>query len=114
MDPSSNHLERPDVVAAIRGGDPEQPMEAEPDIAGSSHTEALFWRGVYREILTLEESVLARIRHLMLAQSETSKREVEISNVPVIVAQVERFRARLGFWEARLRVVEPAGDAAGR
>jgi len=109
MDTRKNQYDRPDVVAAIRGGDPGQPMETEPDIAGSSQTEALFWRGVYREILTLEESVLARIRHLMLAQSETSRREVEISNVPVIVAQVERFRARLGYWEARLRVVEAGG-----
>lgn len=109
---SKEHVQqRPDVVAAIRGGDTEQPMETEPDIHTSSLKEALFWRGTYREILIMEEKVLARIGELMAAQSETSRREVGLSNVPVIAAQVERFRSRLGYWDARLHLLQPKGNS---
>jgi hypothetical protein len=38
----------------------------------------------------------------MDSHSEVVKGEVELANVPVVVAQAERFRQRLGFWEARI------------
>ena len=97
---------RPDVTAAIRGGDVDQAMEGEQAIETSSLDQAVFWRDTYREILTMEESVMARVVELMAAQSATARREVELSNVPVIAAQVERFRSRLGFWETRLKALE--------
>lgn len=77
-------------------------MDGEPDPATASLELALFWRGIYTEILTMEESVLERIRQLMAAQSRQARREVELTNVPVVVAQADRFRVRLGFWEARV------------
>ena len=60
-------------------------MEGEPDPATASLELALFWRKVYREILTMEEAVLARIRALMADQSSEARREVELTNVPVVV-----------------------------
>jgi hypothetical protein len=50
---------RPDVAAAIRGGDTEQGMEEEHDIASSSLEEAMFWRRTYSEIVAMEEAVMA-------------------------------------------------------
>jgi hypothetical protein len=97
---------RPDVTAQIRGADLEQGMDGEQDIATSSVDQAVFWRDTYREILAMEESVMARVVELMAAQSVTARREVELSNVPVIAAQVERFRSRLGYWEKRLQALE--------
>lgn len=67
--------------------------------------QALYWRQIYTEILAMEEKVLVRIRQLMLTQSDEARREVELTNVPVVVAQAERFRQRLGYWEARVRQV---------
>jgi hypothetical protein len=99
---------RPDVAAQIRGADTEQAMEGEQDIATSSVEQAVFWRNTYREILAMEESVMVRVLELMAAQSATARREVELSNVPVIAAQVERFRSRLGYWETRLKRLQPA------
>ena len=64
--------------------------------------QALYWKQIYTEILTMEEKVLATIRKLMVGQSEEGQREVELTNVPVVVAQVERFRQRLSNWEARI------------
>lgn len=65
--------------------------------------QALYWTEIYTEILAMEEKVLAKIRSLMVAQSKEGQREVELTNVPVVVAQAERFRQRLGYWEARVQ-----------
>jgi hypothetical protein len=100
---------RPDVDAAVRGGDWSQRMNGEGPPGDATIKQALYWRKIYTEILAMEEQVLVRIRQLMLTQSEESRREVELTNVPVVVAQAERFRQRLGYWQAR--VVELRGAA---
>ena len=81
-------------------------MDGEVDPAHASREQAVFWTRVYREILEMEEKVLARVTELMHAQSATARREVELTNVPVIEAQAARFRDRLGYWETRLRQLE--------
>jgi hypothetical protein len=93
---------RPDVDAAMRGGDWTQTMDGEGAPADSTLEHALYWRQIYTEILTMEEKVLDRIRQLMNKQSDEVRREVELTNVPVVVAQAERFRQRLGYWDARI------------
>lgn len=98
--------DRPDVVAAIRGGDPHQPMDGEADPASASLEQARYWRQIYSEILTMEEKVMDRIQALMAKQSPQARREVEQSNVPVVAAQADRFRKRLGFWTERVRELE--------
>jgi len=100
---------RPDIVAATRGGDDSVGMDDEADPARASLDQALFWRGIYSEILEMEESVLFRIRQLMRQQSPQARREVELTNVPVVVAQVERFRARRGMWDSRVKTHELRG-----
>ena len=70
--------------------------------------QALHWRQIYTEILDMEEKVLKRIHQLMDKQSDEARREVEVTNVPVFVAQAERFRQRLGYWEARVHELNRA------
>jgi hypothetical protein len=93
---------RPDIDAAVRGGDWTLAMDGEGVPSHATLEHALYWRQIYTEILGLEESVLKRIRHLMATQSDEARREVELTNVPVVVAQAERFRQRLGYWDARV------------
>jgi hypothetical protein len=100
--------ERPDVDAAERGGDWSQAMDGEGAPADATLEHAIYWRQIYSEILEMEEKVLARIRQLMATQSAEGQREVELTNVPVVVAQAERFRQRLSYWEAR--VLQLDGD----
>ena len=78
-------------------------MDGEVDPATASKEEALFWTGIYGEIWEMEEKVLARVHELMVDQSETARREVQLTNVPVIEAQSARVRERLGYWQQRLR-----------
>ncbi|HZQ49160.1 MAG TPA: hypothetical protein VFB69_02520 [Candidatus Dormibacteraeota bacterium] len=103
---------RPDIDAAIRGGDWSLRMDGEGIPADASLQQALYWRQIYVEILAMEESVLDRIQKLMALQSEVARHEVEMTNLPVVVAQAEKFRQRLGYWEARVRQLEDAQPPA--
>jgi hypothetical protein len=102
--------DRPDIVAATRGGDDSLGMEGEADLATASLEQARFWKNIYTEILTMEEAVLERIQRLMADQSPQARREVELTNVPVVVAQAERFRSRLGFWASACERLDGQGD----
>ncbi|HUZ88957.1 MAG TPA: hypothetical protein VMU49_03915 [Candidatus Acidoferrales bacterium] len=97
---------RPDVVAAVRGGDLNQAMDGEGDPRSASLKEALYWSQIYREISTMEDKVMDRIQQLMAKQSPVARQEVELTNVPVVAAQAEKFHQRLGFWTARVRELE--------
>jgi hypothetical protein len=94
--------ERADVTAARRGGDTEQRMDTEADPVTATMDQALYWRKIYSEIVTMEEGVLARIRELMADQSPEARLEAELSNVPVVEAQLARFRQRHGYWDERV------------
>jgi hypothetical protein len=103
--------DRPDIVAATRGGDDSVGMHGEADPATASLEQAMFWRNIYSEILTMEEAVLARIKQLMADQSPQAREEVELTNVPVVAAQADRFRSRLGFWESRVEALSTGAVA---
>jgi hypothetical protein len=106
MNLSDDDALRPDMVAAARGGDPSRAMDGEGDPKSASMEQALYWRAIYREILAMEEKVMERIQVLMTQQSPQARREVELTNVPVVAAQAERFRQRLGFWTSRVLELE--------
>ena len=110
MTPQEAAPSRPDIIAAIRGGDDSLGMEGEADIATASLEQALFWRNIYSQILAMEEAVLERIQQLMADQSPEARREVELTNVPVVVAQAARFRSRLAFWETACERIEGTLD----
>ena len=84
-------------------------MEGEGAPDKATIKQALYWRQIYTDILAMEEKVLVRIRQLMVDQSDEGRREVELTNVPVVVAQAERFRQRRGYWD--VRVVELGGGS---
>jgi 3-phenylpropionate/cinnamic acid dioxygenase small subunit len=65
--------------------------------------QALFWSKIYGEILAMEEKVMARVQELMAAESPRVRREVQLTNVPVIASQVERFRQRHEYWTLKVR-----------
>lgn len=97
------------LAAARRGGDSNQAMDGEGDPRHATQMEVAYWLQVYTEILAMEEKVLVRIQDLMTTQSPAARREVELTNLPVIESQVERFRQRLGYWRARRIELDGAG-----
>lgn len=99
---------RPDISAEVRGGDPNQRMDDEVDIRVATLDQAVFWTGIYSEILAMETDVLSRVYELMALQSPRVRREVEQSNVPVITAQLSRFAHRHSVWQDRVAELEAA------
>jgi len=97
---------RADLVGAIRGGDPDQTTESEGDHKAASLAHALYWQGIYIEILAMQEPVIERIRGLMAEQSPDLRHQVEETSAPVVEPLADRFRERLGFWTARVRELE--------
>jgi hypothetical protein len=112
MNHNHGSQKRPDIVAATRGGDNSLGMDDEIDPATATLEQALYWRNIYTEILAMEEAVLARIRQLMSSQSPEARREVELTNVPVVVSQVERFRVRHGIWDSLVHTYQDQGGPA--
>ena len=110
---TSGRRDRSDLWAAVRGGDTEQGMEGERDPKTASLEQARYWSQVYAEILAMEEQVMERIRELMTHQSAEVRRDAELTNVPVIAAQVERFRRRLSYWTVRVAELEPPPQPMG-
>jgi hypothetical protein len=98
------------MAAASRGGDPDQLMDGEADLGSASMEQALFWTKVYGEILSMEEKVMARVQELMATQSPRVRREVQLTNVPVIASQVERFRQRHVYWDLKVRELQLADE----
>ena len=94
--------DRPDIAAARRGGDISVGMDGEGETILASVDATLFWRNTYSELVALEEGVLDRVQGLIVALSAEARHEVELTNVPVFEAQLERFRSRLRLWETRL------------
>ncbi len=105
---------RPDVAAEERGGNPDQAMTSEPEGAIASLEEARFWRDTYAEILQMEVEVMARVNELMATATPAVRLEAEMSNVPVIGAQVDRFRHRHTFWTDRVAELTPVSATARR
>ena len=101
-------LDRPDIRAAERAGDWSKGLDGEGNPADSTLQHANYWKGIYTDILEMQEKVLNRIRILMALEPIEIQREVELTNVPVVVAQVERFRQRLGYWDARIAELDRA------
>ena len=65
---------RPDIDAAVRGGDWTRRMEGEGIPGHATMEQALYWRQIYTEILGMEENVLKRIGQLMSTQSRVAQR----------------------------------------
>lgn len=93
---------RPDIAAAIRGGDISLGMEDEVVVETADREQAIFWQRIYTEVLAMELSVADHMKLLMNELSPQSRAEVARTNLPVIEAQAEKFKDRLEFWNTRL------------
>jgi len=102
MASSPDPADRDDVVAAARGGDPDQPMDGECDPNVASLDQAVHWRNSYGEVLALEESVRDQVVQLSASTAQHIRREIDLTFLPVITAQAARFRRRHRIWTARV------------
>lgn len=84
-------------------------MDDEGTPEDSTLDQAVYWTQIYGEILTYEMTVLAQMQELMIGRSGEARREIELTNIPVVAAQAEKFRKRHGYWSARVQELQSRG-----
>ena len=59
--------------------------------------------GIYAEIVAMDQTIIERVRQLIAGQSGDSDREAYLSNLRLVLAQLQRVGERLTFWNGRVR-----------
>jgi hypothetical protein len=98
-------MESPEIEAARKGADPNQPMDGE-DPSAQSPDVARRWLRAYAELESLETELLDLLALRTAHMSKEARQEAAETNFPVLVSQLERFHKRLDFWQQRKREVE--------
>ena len=66
-------------------------------------TQAQFMVRIYAEIVAMDEVILERVRQLAAAQTVSVDQEPYLSNLRLILAQMEKVGERIDFWNAGIR-----------
>src|SRR3989442_2705355 len=93
--------------AAWQGADLERPISGE-NPESESLEEARRWVRAYGHLVTLEQALFDLLAKMIPGMPRDAQREAELTNLPVIASQVERFRHRLDYW------VKPERGLEGR
>lgn len=94
--------------AAWEGADLERTILGEDPESRSLET-ARHWVSVYSYLAELEQELLDLLARTIPSMPGEAQREAEQTNLPVLAAQVERFRHRLEFWTRIKRELEESG-----
>ena len=63
--------------------------------------DARHWLAIYRELIAFKANVLARVQAQVRRLPATARAEATATDVPILEAQLERYRRRLEFWYQR-------------
>jgi hypothetical protein len=75
------------------------------DRAEVAITQAQYMLGIYAEILAMDNSIMERIRQIIVRQSENGDREADLTNLRLVLAQLQKIGQRIAYWNARLRAL---------
>jgi hypothetical protein len=81
--------------------DPSSGLPGE-DPSSSRPEDAVHWISVYSELLSLKRTLISRSRALEEGLTDDALREAHIDE-RLLLAQQDRYRARLRYWQARAR-----------
>jgi hypothetical protein len=59
------------------------------------------WWKAYAELESLETALIDLLAERAAAMSEDARREASETNLPVLLAQLQRFKARHAYWRER-------------
>lgn len=86
--------------AAWEGADLERPLDGE-DPESRSLADAQHWIGVYHQLVQLEQEMLDVLARVIPSMPDEAQKEAEVTNLPVLASQIERFKHRLAYWQQR-------------
>jgi 23S rRNA maturation mini-RNase III len=79
------------------------PKRDSADQTVSAISQAQFMVRIYAEIVAMDEVILERVRQLAAAQAVKADQEPYLSNLRLILAQMEKVGERIDFWNAGIR-----------
>jgi hypothetical protein len=68
-------------------------------------TQAQYMIRIYSEILAMDETIMERVRQLVVKESENGEREADLTNMRLILAQLEKIGRRIAYWNSRVRAL---------
>ena len=60
---------------------------------------------IYAEIVAMDETIIERIRQLIVTQSDDGDRDRSLDNLRLLLAQLVKVGQRLDHWNARVRAL---------
>lgn len=66
-------------------------------------TQAQYMIRIYSEILAMDETIMERVRQLVIKESENGEREADLTNMRLILGQLEKIGRRIAYWNSRVR-----------
>jgi len=91
-------------MARLRTRLPTEPDQADqPDL--EMLTQAQFMVGIYAEIVAMDQTIFERVRQLLARQSNNGDREATLSNLRLMLVQLEKVGERIAFWNHRVEAL---------
>jgi hypothetical protein len=61
--------------------------------------------GIYAEIVTMDQTIIERVRQLVAKQSIEDDRDAYLANLRLVLAQLEKVGERISFWNQRVHTL---------
>ena len=68
-------------------------------------TQAQFMLRIYAEILAMDETIMERIRQLLVKELPEADRDDSVANLKLVLTQLEKVGERISFWNGQVREV---------
>jgi hypothetical protein len=67
--------------------------------------QAQYMVGIYAEIVTMDQTIIERVRQLVAKQSIDDDGDAYLANLRLVLAQLDKVGERISFWNERVRVL---------
>ena len=67
--------------------------------------QAQYMVAIYAEIVAMDQTIIERVRQLVVRQSNEVDRETSVSNLRLVLVQLEKVGERISYWNSRLHAL---------
>jgi len=79
------------------------------DEAAETIKQAQFMVAIYAEIVAMNQTILERIRQLVVRNPRNGDSTARLGNLRLVLVQLDRVGDRLAFWNGRVRALVESG-----
>jgi L-lactate utilization protein LutC len=82
-----------------------RPTNDQAERAIAAITQAQYMVAIYAEIVAMDQTIIERVRALVVRQSSAVDRETSVSNLRLVLVQLEKVGERIAFWNSRVHAL---------